>query len=147
MQALAQFWLKNLKPKKEKKVLSVIYRGSDYRKKKAYLHYIQPDIKEYIRVIEEKQQEWGYTYDKIFLATESLEVVEFFREKFRDKLIYVEKERVSDSVEGYIQQEYSKLGDFCESQRLYYVEMRIAAACDDLISGICACILCCQGNE
>jgi len=137
MEAFAQSWMERLMPKKGKK-LAVVYRGSDYRSKKAYEHYIQPDITEYIRVMEEKQQEWGGTYDKIFLATDSREAVGFFKEKYGDKLLYVSKERVSDSAEGYVQQEFAKLGDLCESAKLYYAEMRIAASCDDLISGICA---------
>lgn len=137
MEAFAQSWMECLIPKKGR-ILAVVYRGSDYRSKKAYAHHIQPDITEYMRVIEEKQQEWGSTYDKIFLATDSREAVVFFKEKFGDKLVYVSKERVSDSAEGYVQQEFAKLGDLCESAKLYYAEMRIAASCDDLISGICS---------
>lgn len=136
MEAFVQSWTECLMPKKGR-ILAVIYRGSDYRSKKAYAHYIQPHITEYIRVIEEKQQEWGITYDKIFLATDSREAVEFFKENYGDKLVYISKERVSDSAEGYVQQEFAKLGDLCESAKLYYAEMRIAASCDDLISGIC----------
>lgn len=137
LEAFAQSWMECLLPK-DGRILAVVYRGSDYRSKKAYAHYIQPDIMEYIRVIDEKQQEWGRVYDRIFLATDSREAVGFFKEKYGDKLVYVSKERVSDYAEGYVQQEFAKLGDLCESAKSYYTEMRIAASCDDLISGICS---------
>lgn len=83
---------KRLFPRK-KKVLGVIYRGTDYYN--AYQHAKPLAITEYIEVTKEKLKESGCEY--VFLATEVDEAVTEFKRAFSDQVICTEQKRYPQS--------------------------------------------------
>lgn len=64
-----------------KKVLGVLFRGTDYANLKPYGHSIQPDLNTILQKVKEKVLEWG-GFDLIYLCTEVQEACECFENEF-----------------------------------------------------------------
>jgi len=77
------------------RVLGVLCRGTDYAIKKPKGHPIPPDpnivIKDTIEIMEQQN------CDYVFLATEDADILNMFKSKFKDKLLYIEQKRTSKS--------------------------------------------------
>ena len=120
----------------DKRILAVVYRGTDYRKLEPYGHPIQPTLEQYFETIEQKEREWG-KFDKIFLSTESLTGIEAFKEKFGDKLCYISRVRLRDNVTGVTPQEFRKVDDPINNAYFYYSDMYVASKCNSFIYSCC----------
>lgn len=118
-----------------KKVLGVLYRGSDYANRKPYAHAIQPDLSTMIETVAAKMVDWG-GYDKIFLATEVREAIRAFEERFPNKVVYYPQDRVPEDYNEYLAN--YKFYDKNDSYRRgadYWTILNILAECDSLIAG------------
>lgn len=74
------------------KVLGVLCRGTDYLLKKPKGHPIQPNPQEVIVRTEQVMRE--YKCDFVFVATEDADILDIFKEKFGDYLLYVNQNRI-----------------------------------------------------
>lgn len=117
-------------------VLGVMLRGTDYIKRRAFEHPIQPPIEYAINTVMEKAREWGC--NKIFLATEGKEYVSVFKQVFGENVVTVPKAyadyRLEDgkSYSSYINDREND----CYLKGLEYLtEMIILSQCPYLISG------------
>ena len=70
---------------KDKKVLGVLCRGTDYTSLKPKWHPIQPAVEDVIELAKEKMKEFNLEY--IYLATEEKRIEEKFKESFPGKII------------------------------------------------------------
>jgi len=76
---------------KDKKILGVASRGTDYTKFRVSGHPIQPSTAELIEITKQKVIEWNVDY--VFITTEENETLAEFKEAFADKILYSERER------------------------------------------------------
>ncbi|MDR2593215.1 MAG: hypothetical protein LBC87_00385 [Fibromonadaceae bacterium] len=77
---------------KDKRVLGVLARGTDYILKKPSAHPIQPDAFELIEKTKETMQK--YNLDFVYLATEDESIFENFSKEFGEKLIHNNQKRI-----------------------------------------------------
>lgn len=77
------------------RVLGVLCRGTDYLLKKPKNHPIQPDPQDVIELASRIMSE--YSCDYIFLATEDEDILNLFKAKFGDGLLFVDQKRISKS--------------------------------------------------
>lgn len=77
---------------KGSKVLGVLCRGTDYLLKRPKDHPIQPNPQEVIEHAEQVMRE--YKCDFVFIATEDADILDMFKERFGDYLLYVDQNRI-----------------------------------------------------
>lgn len=120
-----------------KKVLGVLFRGTDYVNLKPYGHSIQPDLDTMIDTVRRKFKEWGS--DLIFLCTEEEKACKRFEEEFgKENVCYYPQLRYKSDVNGF-------LGDFSfgmkeertERGKGYLVALNCLASCNSLVAGKC----------
>ena len=118
------------------RVLGVKCRGTDFVASRPRGHSIVPDADMTIRVIEEKNKEWG-GYSKIYLSTEDANILDEMKKHFGENLFYTEAENFTDIKEG------KWLGDLYdeasgekkrEDMCMYIVATYLLASCDALIA-------------
>lgn len=94
---LSKEYSKVFKNKKENgKILGVTYRGSDYRNGSAIGEFKQPSLEQLAKDASYYMNEW--VCQNIFLVTEDQGGLEYFKDIFGDKLLYVERERYPSNV-------------------------------------------------
>lgn len=123
---------------KNKKILGVTFRGTDYLTKIDNIgHPIQPTKEEVWKLVQEKMKTWNVEY--IFLRTEEEETLDYFKEKLGEKLLYTsmnrfknykQKEGVPIGMEKLNQRENDKYLTGLE----YLTEIYILSKCDFLIA-------------
>lgn len=115
------------------KIIGVHVRGADWRKMKISGHPITASEEEYIKVVEKVRKKYGYS--KVFLATDSEDTIEKFRNAFGNKLLYF-SEIKRTSVNS------SSLVIFDESNDPYQLGFEILldafalAKCEAFIAGV-----------
>lgn len=72
------------------RTIGVLCRGTEYAKMKFHGHPAQPDADEIFRYLDAHSDDW----DHVFLATEDLEILEDFRNRLGDRLLYCEGNRI-----------------------------------------------------
>ena len=70
----------------EYRVLGVLCRGTDYRSLKPKLHPVQPDVDVVIADTKAAMEKWNC--EKVYLATEDIEILQKFKNVFKEKLIF-----------------------------------------------------------
>lgn len=117
-----------------KKVLGVLYRGTDFKNIKPYLHAVQPDISQCIEKAKEKMQEWGMDY--IYLSTDDAEAVAQMQQEFEECFLCYERIRFSNTGQTRLafisfdreRDRYIKGVD-------YLMEISLLSRCDALVAG------------
>ena len=79
--------------KNKKNILGISIRGTDYIKNKYPGHYIPPNIEEFCLKVDEFLGE--FNPDLIFASTEDSNYLDHLKKRYKDKLVYLEKERYS----------------------------------------------------
>lgn len=75
------------------KVLALVHRGTDYRKRKIVGEHKMPSIHDEIALARKKLREWGC--DHIYVATEDSDEMEIFKKEFGEILIVSDRVRYS----------------------------------------------------
>ena len=120
-----------------KRILGVLFRGSDYANRAPYGHPIQPDLDMMIAKVKEKLSEWG-EFDLIYLASEVEEAVEQFQEIFKERFVCYPQKRVYANYNKYLSESNSyKEDDTYHRGADYWVVLNALAKCDSLIAGMC----------
>lgn len=129
----------NFKKKfKNKKVLGVLFRGTDYANLKPYGHNIQPDLYSMIQVVKEKIEKWG-EFDLIYLCTEVKEACEKFEIEFgKEKVCYYPQLRYKSDTKKYLADIPLLKGEHTEQGKSYWIALNCLAVCDSIIAGQCA---------
>lgn len=117
-----------------KKVLGVLYRGTDFKNIKPYLHAIQPSIQQCIDKVKEKMQEWGMDY--VYLSTDDEEAVAAMRQEFGDRFLCYERVRFSNTGKtrlAFIS--FNRERDRYIKGVDYLMEISLLSKCDTLVAG------------
>lgn len=78
-----------------KRVLGVLYRGTDYLKLQPKGHPVQPTVDELIREVEDRMKEMKF--DRIYLATEERRVVDVFERAFPGRILVNKRKYYDDA--------------------------------------------------
>ncbi|KFF13391.1 hypothetical protein IW15_06240 [Chryseobacterium soli] len=121
-----------------KKVLGLLYRGTDYTKMKPYGHPIQPDIDTFISKIEELIAQWG-EFDYIYIATEEKAAVNKLKEKFPNKILENKRVYYDDlNVDFLFEASFNRENDRYLKGIEYLSSIYILSKCNSFIGGLCA---------
>ena len=121
------------------KVLGVCFRYGGHARNCFYHgdgHPVQPDIDELADIVEQRLSEWGM--DCVFMTSDSMDSVEYFRERFGDRLIIMPRIRRKEGV-AYKSNHDSPM--YCEQNMFrttleYLAEMELLSRCNGLIGSI-----------
>lgn len=121
---------------KHGKILGCILRGTDYVERRANNHPIQPSTTLVIDKAKTLMQ--SGEYEKLFLATEDIRILEQFEKEFGDRLVYVEQQRYDKGEVILTRQEnFASLTSRREEGLKYLTAIYLLGECDALIGGRC----------
>lgn len=122
----------------ENSVLGVLCRGTDFTAARPKGHAICPSVEATVNTIREMQIKWG-TFDKIFLATEDDAIFRKMQDTFQEKLIFCQKNRISDSSGRWLNELY-ECSECREIKKVmmqeYLTSIYLLAKCDALIAPV-----------
>lgn len=124
-----------------KRVLGVLFRGTDYSKGKPSGHPIQPNLNQMIEKVDEYVREYDYKY--IYLATEESEAEKCFMEHFPGMILVNNRKYYDDlgidfSKTSIGNVRFKRNNDEYLKGLEYLSSINILAKCDSLIAGGCA---------
>lgn len=120
-----------------KKVLGVLFRGTDYANLKPFGHNIQPDLCSMIKKVKEKICEWG-KFDLIYLCTEVKEACDCFEDEFgKDMVCYYSQIRYKSDTKEYLSEINLNADGHTEQGKAYLIALHCLAACNSIIAGQC----------
>lgn len=121
----------------DKKVLGVLFRGTDYANLKPYGHSIQPSLHDMIKKVKEKMTEWG-DFDLVFLCTEVQEACTCFEDEFgKEKVCYYPQQRYKSDTKEYLGSIALNPGGHTEQGKAYWIALNCLASCHSIIAGLC----------
>ena len=100
----------------------------------AHGHPIQPDIKLLIELVLNVMQERDFKY--VFLASDTIEGIEYFKNILQDKLLYVKRNRLSEQLDKSRTKQCLKNIDLYTHTLEYIYEMEILSRCHGLLGSI-----------
>lgn len=129
---------KYLEKVEEKRILGVLFRGTDYSQQKPFGLFIQPDLETIIQVTWEKIKKWG-GYDLVFLCTEVQQACDRFEAEFGDKVFYYPQLRfdAETNVARLALYSFGIQGERTRRGEDYWIALNILASCNSLIAGRC----------
>lgn len=121
-----------------KRVLGLLYRGTDYTKMRPHGHPIQPTLEEFADRIVTMTAESG-DYDCYYLATESRESSDFLKNRFPGKIVENKKVYYDDAGVDYLYQAtFDRENDKYLKGLEYLSSIHLLSKCDSFIGGLCA---------
>lgn len=131
-------YIQHLFTSPDKRVLGVLFRGTDYSNLKPYGHRIQPDINMMITTVKEKLNQWG-EFDTIYLCTEVEDAVYRFKEEFPGKIECYPQKRLPASYNQYLAtQTFFDENDVYTNAADYFIVLSALSKCTSLIAGSCS---------
>ena len=121
-----------------KRVLGVLFRGTDYANLKPYAHNIQPDLDSMVEMVKQKMLEWE-NFDLIYLCTEVQEACERFEDEFgKEKICYYPQLRYKSHTKKYLAEVNNDAKERVSQGKDYLVALNCLASCHSLIAGQCS---------
>jgi hypothetical protein len=121
--------------KNKKNILGVKVRRSDYLLK-PHLHCVVPEIDDILSKVKIFLKEWNMEY--VYLSTEELQIVELFRDIFKEKLIVTNCPRIDkyNLVEGKCSSalKFNRANDNYLRGLEYIIDTVLLSYCDALIA-------------
>ena len=118
------------------RVLGVLLRGTDYVARKPYGHPIQPPIEYALSKIIEKLNEWRC--NKIFLATEDTNILQIFKNVFKDTCIVLDRLYIRYNEKEPLPLRFyhiDRKNDYYLLGKDYLAQMVILSTCNCLVAG------------
>lgn len=120
-----------------KKVLGVLFRGTDYANLKPLGHNIQPDLPTIVDMTKKKVEEWG-GFDLIFLCTEVQEACKCFENEFgKEKVYYYPQLRYTLDTKKYLADINISPEEHIHQEQGYWIALNLLASCHSIIAGRC----------
>ncbi len=120
-----------------KKVLGVLYRGTDYKKLKPKNHPIPPEITIFIDKMKELIGEWG-EFDKIYVATEEKKSMDKIKEAFPGKVIENKRVYYDDFENDFLAEaHFNRERDKYWKGLEYLSSMYLLSQCNSFIGVLC----------
>jgi len=118
----------------DNKTLGVLCRGTDYLNRKPQYHPRQPEpemvISDACQVMEEK------CYDSVFVATEDDKVLEMFKNRFGDRIRYIEQPRlILKENQQYLSDVKTDVKTRSQMALDYYTALCILSQCPAILAG------------
>ncbi|MDE6627130.1 MAG: hypothetical protein K2K56_12260, partial [Lachnospiraceae bacterium] len=121
-----------------KRVLGVLFRGTDYANMKPYGHEIQPDLPMMIETVKQKMSDWG-DFDLIYLCTEVKQACEQFISEFgSEKVCYYPQLRYESDTKELLAEIPLEEDGHTKQGKGYWIALNCLALCDSLVAGNCA---------
>ncbi len=125
---------------KDKRVLGVLCRGTDYVQKQPFGHPIQPTVEDVIALSKEKIKE--LKLEHIYLATEEKRIVEQFKSVFPNRIIvnkrtYYDEIFYNNNLTDIYQVQFERENDIYLKGLEYLSSIYLLSKCDTLIAGNC----------
>lgn len=121
-----------------KKVLGLLYRGTDYTKMRPYGHPIQPSLNTFISKVDELIEQWG-EFDYIYIATEEKTAVTKLKEKFPNKVLENKRVYYDDlNIDFLFEASFDRKNDRYLKGLEYLSSMYLLSRCNSFIGGLCA---------
>lgn len=122
-----------------KRVLGVLFRGTDFVNIKPYAHEIQPDLQMMIETVKQKMSDWG-GFDLIYLCTEVKQACERFIDEFgSEKVCFYPQIRYElDTKELLAEIPLEDEDGHAEQGKGYWVALNCLALCNSLVAGFCS---------
>ena len=118
------------------RVLGVHLRGTDYVAKRPHGHAIPPPTEFAASIVVEKLLKWRC--NKIFLATEDKNIVQLFKQVFRDLCVTLDREYVDYKPEEWISvQRIDRPNDYFLRGKEYLTDMILLSMCNSLVAARC----------
>lgn len=118
------------------RILGVICRGTDYRDMRPHNHPVQPNIEDVISLSERVMV--NKKYSKIYLSTEDKYILNKFKNKFGDKLLFVNMEMRPYCKGNYITETQLDRKDDKKLKGLEYLtQIALLSKCDGFIGSGC----------
>lgn len=124
---------------KNKKVLGLLYRGTDYLSLKPKKHPIQPTIEQFVNQIEKSIEEWG-DFDALYLATDEKKVFDILCEQFPGKVL-VNKRTYYDhfsDITFLAEASFDRENDHYLKGLEYLSSIKLLSSTNSIIAGLCA---------
>lgn len=120
-----------------KKVLGVLFRGTDYTNLKPFGHNIQPDLSSMVKIVKRKLLDWS-GFDMIFLCTEVQEACNVFEDEFgKEKVCYYPQLRYKLDTKKYLADIDVDAEEHIQQERGYWIALNLLASCDSIVAGKC----------
>lgn len=118
-----------------KRVLGVLCRGTDYKNLRPSHHPVQPELSDIMDKAEEVFRQ--YHCDCLYLATEDDDYLARFKERFGEKLYYLQTTRYKNTGTANINRLGEQTGEKTPAERGmdYLTEIGILAKCQYLVAG------------
>lgn len=116
------------------KVLGVMLRGTDYTRKTAMSHAIQPDVKTVISEIKDVIEK--YSFNKIFLASEDKKLFDTITKEFGEIVYSIPQKRFDEEITDKLghRKDYATYAK--EMNKSYLASIAILSKCNGFIAGM-----------
>ena len=115
------------------RILGILARGTDYTGLKPYYNPIQPNLEQLTGKVDDYCTK--YSCDKIYVATEDAEVLDYLKKIYGSRLLYSDQKRVSNvTTYLYENQEFIDRDPF-ERGIEYLTSIYLLSKCNGLIAG------------
>lgn len=120
----------------EDRVLGILCRGTDYLRLRPTGHPIQPSVEMMLDKAENLVNEWKC--NKLYLCTEDGEIIDSFQHRFRNKVIFYNREYVKDTGTDYVTKVRFDRDDDARLQgEEYLIQILLLTKCTCLLAGAC----------
>lgn len=130
-------------------VMGVLFRGTDMTALKLKDHPVQPSVDEMCSLIDKHMAEWGC--NTIYMCTEDEDALEFFKEKYGDRLVCTNQKRFKNTGNKWLGEIYEEMKiDRYELGLEYLITIEILSRCNNMIASVCAGSVCAHimhGNQ
>lgn len=124
---------------KNKKVLGLLYRGTDYISLKPKFHPVQPSADLFVKTIKKCLKQWG-DYDGFYLATDEEKMVNILKKEFPEKII-VNLRQYYDNLSNirYLSEaSFDRENDEFLKGLEYLSSIKLLSTADSIVAGMCA---------
>ena len=120
-----------------KKLLGVLFRGTDYVNLKPYGHFIQPTLEQMIMKVKEKIEEWG-GFDGVYVCTEVETAIKEFETNISIPVYYYPQKRFPQDTDSLLYKiEFERENDKFLRGAEYFSALLWLSKCDSLVAGLC----------
>ncbi|MBR1580062.1 MAG: hypothetical protein IJ668_06155 [Selenomonadaceae bacterium] len=122
---------------KEDRVLGTLVRGTDYVALRPMHHSVQPPVEAVIDTARKLLEQWKC--NKIFLATEDFNIVNRFKEAFKDKCIVTDRQYIKYDGRAHLGfYHINRENDYFLLGKEYLTQMVILSKCNCLLTSMCS---------
>ena len=118
-------------------MLGVLLRGTDYIAKQPYYHPIPPPVEFAASTVVVKLREWQC--NKIFLATEDKNILQVFKNVFKNLCVTIDREYVNYDPQKFLYQcQIDRANDNFLQGKDYLTQIVLLSMCNSFVAARCS---------